>query len=1174
METGRATSGRETEFVDWRRCLFDDAEDAMFVVAPDCSFVVDANAVARRVTGLDAEELSGASLQSILLADDRDDFAAALDAFRVTGRFGYEGSCSICSDRGQPAPVRLKFQRIGESVRSDVLVVAREVNQELPRRECSAGEGDTVIGDVAQSVADHASLLETVFENTSDGIVVVDRDGQFLQFNPAAEQILGLGPVDLPIDQRAGYYGGFRFDGVTPLTPDELPLRRALRGEHVRDCEIHIRNHARPDGVWCSINAAPIYDSAREICGAVGTYRDITERTEAIRGADQQRAFIQAVAEETPYLIYIIDVDSLAVRYLNREIGPELGFEEAGEKAETLHDLLALMPPEEHQHLEQVIGEWNQLEPDEVREDEYYLVGADGGLRTFLGRETLFGTSDGLRQILGTACDITDRKNAEDALRRSQEQLQEAHRRLELAVTGTSDGLWDWDISNDQLWISPRAMELLGHDASELFDASSIGWGLFHPDDVPVVQAALDLHFQERAPYEVETRMRLATGEYGWFVSRGKATRDGNGVPVRMSGSLRDITNRREAIELAARSQAEAEYAHQQLVEAIESLTEGFALYDADDRLVICNSRYRDIYDISRDLLVPGAKFEDHVRESVYRGQIAEAVGREEEWVAERVRQHQNPEGVYRQRLGNGRWLEVSERKTRDGGIVGVRTDVTSRMLAIESLRESEAMFRSLTESSPALVAIFQGAHHAYANPEFSSFLGYEHKELMAMSFLDYVHPDDREKVLQRSLDRQSGKNVPSRYEIRLVTKSGEERWIDFGGTLIDYAGEPAVLGVALDITTEKLAERDRQESEEVSRTLLEKHIDGVAVTVGGQIRYVNEPLSELCGWRQANLLGLSFNELIPAAQAWRGACAVTDFVEGLVRETEITHRDGTLVPVEIVTRQIRLKGDVACLAIVRDISWRKKLEEQARQHRELLARANRVSMLGEMATGLAHELNQPLGAISVLADACRVKLGDTGNEPANLAAILGQLKQQSIRAGEIVDRIRKFIGKEKFIQTTCSADELLRGVLAFLGPELAEAECEVELLIEDGLPALYVDRVQIEQVMVNLIHNSVDAYRGAGIRDRRVEIKLETIEDGFCRLAVSDFGPGMSAEVAGRVFDAFYSTKSKGMGMGLAICRTIVEAHGGHIEVESRPNEGVTFLFTLPTTPRTENVV
>ena len=1168
MESSHAATGPTTGN-GWRRCLFEDAEDAMFVVAPDCSRVVEANAAARRFTGLDAADLDDASVQSILQPNDRDYFVAALDVFRVTGHFAYEGGCSLWSDRGQPVPVRLSFRRVGDSDQSDILIVAREIPQEPRQKEVPASGGDAVTGNAAPAVDNHERLLETVFENASDGIVVVDGNGQFLQFNPAAEQILGLGPVDIPFNQRAEYYGGFRVDRVTPLPLDELPLRRALQGEQVRDCEIHIRNHAKPDGIWCSINASPLRDSAGEICGAVGTYRDITERIESIHDIEQQRAFIHAIAEETPYLIYIIDVESLAVSFINRAPGPELEFEETGEKPETLHDLLALMPREHHQHLDRVIGEWSQLGPCEVREDEYYLVGADGTVRTFLGRETVFGPFHGSRQILGTACDITDRKNAEDALRRSQDELREAHRRLELAVTGTSDGLWDWDISANTVWFSARAMELLGHDPRERVDASSAFWELFHPDDVQVAKNAVDQHFRESTPYEVEIRMRLATGDYRWFVSRGKAIRDESGVPVRMSGSFQDVTNRRNTMELAAQSQAEAEHAHQQLVEAIESLTEGFALYDTDDRLVICNSRYRDIYDISRDLLVTGAKFEDHIRESAYRGQVAEAVGREEEWVAERIQQHQNPEGVYRQRLGNGRWLEVSERKTRDGGIVGVRTDVTTRMLAVESLRESEAMFRSLTESSPALVAIFQGMHHAYVNPEFSSFLGYNHDELMAMSFLDYVHPDDRQLVLQRSMDRQRGKDVPSRYEIRLLTKHGEERWTNFGGTLIEYAGEPAVLGVALDITAQKRAERDRQESEDVSRTLLEKHIDGVVVTVAGRIRYVNEPLARMSGWQQADLLDLPFDKLIPAAQARQGACAVTDSAEGVVSESEITHQDGHPVPIEIVSRGIRLKGEEACLVIVRDIGWRKKLEEQARQHRELLARANRVSMLGEMATGLAHELNQPLGAISMLSDACRLKLGGDSQKDAALTAILEQLSEQSIRAGAIVDRIRKFIGKEEFVHSECHAAELINGVLAFLGPELTEFGCSVEVHVADELTEVHVDRVQIEQMLVNLLHNAVDAYREAGITDRRIVIQVVSFGDDFSQWSVTDFGPGMPEEVAGRIFDAFYSTKSKGMGMGLAICRTIVEAHGGRIDVTTRPNNGVTFSFTLPASRR-----
>ncbi len=227
------------------------------------------------------------------------------------------------------------------------------------------------------------------------------------------------------------------------------------------------------------------------------------------------------------------------------------------------------------------------------------------------------------------------------------------------------------------------------------------------------------------------------------------------------------------------------------------------------------------------------------------------------------------------------------------------------------------------------------------------------------MSFLDYVHPEDREKVLQRSLDRQRGKEVPGRYEIRLLTKTGEV-WIDFGSTLISTQVTGGS-GVAAHIQHRSLPNAIARSEEEFPHT--EEAHRQRRCHCYGQIRYVNEPLSALCGWQQANLLGLSFDELIPAANAWRERHnAVTNFVEGAVRESEIVHRDGHLVPVEIVSRRIRLKGDEAC-------GSRHAISagERAGRRRQRRHHANCWLVLvcqhagREMATGTAHELNQPL---------------------------------------------------------------------------------------------------------------------------------------------------------------------------------------------------------------------
>ncbi len=151
------------------------------------------------------------------------------------------------------------------------------------------------------------------------------------------------------------------------------------------------------------------------------------------------------------------------------------------------------------------------------------------------------------------------------------------------------------------------------------------------------------------------------------------------------------LTERRQAEEALTMSQSHLAAAQQQLVDAIESLTEGFALYDAEDQLVLCNQNYREFYRESIDLLTPGMRFEDHIRTSAHRGQIAEAIGREEEWVRERVAQHQNPPPPVEQQLGNGRWLLVSERPTSEGGIVGVRADITDRKRSEEALNRAHA---------------------------------------------------------------------------------------------------------------------------------------------------------------------------------------------------------------------------------------------------------------------------------------------------------------------------------------------------------------------------------------------------------------------------------------------------------------------------------------------------
>ncbi|GAB4142122.1 MAG: hypothetical protein Tsb009_12230 [Planctomycetaceae bacterium] len=274
--------------------------------------------------------------------------------------------------------------------------------------------------------------------------------------------------------------------------------------------------------------------------------------------------------------------------------------------------------------------------------------------------------------------DISERKRAE-------QKLSESESNLNSVLSTATDIILSLDLEGRITYINHVTP---GYDKDEVIGKN--GAEFISGFDQDVFRQAMQSVRETLEPVNYEVQATKLNGNPAWFLTRiGPVIRDQECVGFTVCST--DITARKEMEEALRASEAESVQLREQLVEALESLTEGFALYDADDKLVMCNNRYREVYKESEDLLVIGARFEDHIRESAYRGQVAEAIGREEEWVRERLEQHQNPQGVYLQQLCNGRWIQISERKTKDGGIVGVRTDVTERIEAERELREREA---------------------------------------------------------------------------------------------------------------------------------------------------------------------------------------------------------------------------------------------------------------------------------------------------------------------------------------------------------------------------------------------------------------------------------------------------------------------------------------------------
>jgi two-component system, LuxR family, sensor kinase FixL len=251
-------------------------------------------------------------------------------------------------------------------------------------------------------------------------------------------------------------------------------------------------------------------------------------------------------------------------------------------------------------------------------------------------------------------------------------------------------------------------------------------------------------------------------------------------------------------------------------------------------------------------------------------------------------------------------------------------------------------------------------------------------------------------------------------------------------------------------------------------------------------------------------------------------------------------------------------------MGVALDISERKQAEEQSVQHRNELAHVARVSTMGQLASSLAHELNQPLGAILRNAEAAELFLQDPSPDLDEVRAILADIRKDDHRAGEVIERMRGLLKRRAVERRRLDVGLLAGEVLTLVRPDANARRVALALEANPPLPSVEGDRVQLQQVLLNLVLNSLDAVKDNSAPERRVRVRARPAGDTV-EVSVTDNGHGIPADRLGRVFEPFFTTKPNGLGMGLAISRSIVEAHGGRLWAENNPAGGATFTFGLP---------
>jgi PAS domain S-box-containing protein len=376
------------------------------------------------------------------------------------------------------------------------------------------------------------------------------------------------------------------------------------------------------------------------------------------------------------------------------------------------------------------------------------------------------------------------------------------------------------------------------------------------------------------------------------------------------------------------------------------------------------------------------------------------------------------------------------------------------------------------------------------------------------------------------------------------------------------------------DVTEQKKAEQALRDSEQRFRTLFEAAPDAIYLTdLEGNLIDGNKSAEHLVGIAKEELLGKSLFALglLPVGQIPRAQTNLKANAAGKPTgpdEFTLKRSDGTCRVLETRTFPITIENRPLVLGVARDITERKLAEQQAREHQEHLLHISRLGTLGEMASGLAHELNQPLSAILSYASASLRGMESQNTDVTRMKKNLDQMVSQAKRAGEIIKRVRTFSQRRPPLLCATNANEIVREVLGLLHYDVVHKEVQVVMNLSEDLPRVFADAIQIEQALLNLVRNAIEAMETTDPRERRLTIRTSLSAPGTVKVTVSDTGVGLPPKLLSRVFDPFFTTKVDGLGIGLSITRSILELHRGQLWVEPDQERGCTFAFTLPAVP------
>ena len=504
--------------------------------------------------------------------------------------------------------------------------------------------------------------------------------------------------------------------------------------------------------------------------------------------------------------------------------------------------------------------------------------------------------------------------------------------------------------------------------------------------------------------------------------------------------------------------------------------------------------------------------------------------------------------------------------------------------LAVKSMEAADADRRfqaTFDQAAVGMAHLDANGRWLKVNEQLSRITGYSVKELTGTT-LEITHPDDVPGVLEARSKLLAGEIDGYRREKRYIRKNGEPIWVSV--TMSVVRGEDSkpefLVAVIVDIEDRKRTQRELQSGEAQYKAIFDSAVEAIAVIdERGVIQSFNAATLTMFGYSQKQLLGKNISMLMPAPIAKKHDNYLSRYREtgkraiiGFGREVEGRRSDGTVFPLDLSVAEWRSDGQRFFTGIMRDISARKVAEEGLRTSEENLrllqresAHLSRVNDMGEMAAAIAHEINQPLTAIANFLNAARLKGARQDMDPARTDDLLRLAAEQAVRAGQIVRRLRDFVGKGDGSKEIRKVAELLDSAMGIALVDAGARGITVARVCDGDECLIEADAIQLQQVVVNLLRNAIDALEHVG-QDQEKRVSVATHDQGgLVEIEVSDNGHGISSDMSDHLFEPFMTSKPSGMGMGLSVCRRLVEAHGGTIEFDKDAPVGATFRVRLP---------